>query len=263
MTGLNKALSNNIRNNSNNTLSNHHLQYDYLLNEDYALINEAFQGSDSLAVIKWAFEQFEESLVYACSFGAEAMVLLDLISKVREQAHIVFLDTNLHFQQTYTLIEQIQKKYPSFTIELVQPDLSLQEQEAQYGSKLWEKNPDACCHLRKIEPLQKVLSTKKAWLSGLRRQQSPSRAHTQYVNKDTRFQKIKICPLIHWSWDEIWQYIHTHQLPYNPLHDQGYPSIGCEKCTFPVEDGTHTRAGRWVTHNKTECGLHNEKEWRR
>lgn len=117
-------------------------------------------------------------------------------------------------------------------------------------------NPDHCCRLRKIIPLEKALSGAKAWISGLRREQSPTRAAAQFVNSDPQFRSIKICPLIHWSWEDVWNDIRIFQLPYNELHDLGYPSIGCAKCTRPVKAGEDSRAGRWGGSSKSECGLH-------
>lgn len=214
------------------------------------------QFKDSLDVLKWAYREYENDIVYSCSFGAEGIVLIDLISKVKRDATIVFLDTALHFRETYALIEQVKAKYPSLTIEMIKPDLSLEEQAEKYGDRLWERAPDQCCHLRKIEPLTARLKNVKAWISGLRREQSPSRRHTNYLNKDDKFEAIKICPLIHWTWKEVWMYIELHQLPYNILHDQNYPSIGCEKCTVPATNPDDFRSGRWVNTGKTECGLH-------
>ncbi|MDQ0256604.1 phosphoadenosine phosphosulfate reductase [Evansella vedderi] len=230
--------------------------YDQLTEEDYAQLNEKLGKTDTLGVIKWAYETYGDELVYACSFGAEGIVLIDLISKVKRDANIVFLDTHLHFQETYDLIEKVKAKYPDLQIHLAEPEISLEAQREEYGEKLWERDPDLCCKLRKNQPLKKALFGKKAWVSGLRREQSPTRANTQFVNKDHKFQAIKICPLIHWTWDEVWQYIKLFQLPYNVLHDQSYPSIGCSKCTFPVAEGEDLRSGRWTGLQKTECGLH-------
>ncbi|MCM3760417.1 phosphoadenylyl-sulfate reductase [Alkalihalobacillus oceani] len=230
--------------------------YQQLAEDDYARLNEQLKKKDSIEVLKWAYRTFGDELVYACSFGAEGMVLIDLISKVKQDAAIVFLDTDFHFAETYDLIERVQKKYPLLQIKLVRPELSPEEQAASYGERLWERDPDACCKIRKLVPLENELSRYRAWISGLRREQSPSRAHTQFVNRDARFQSIKICPLIHWTEEEIWMYIKLHQLPYNELHDQNYPSIGCEHCTKPVAAGEDSRSGRWSNFNKTECGLH-------
>lgn len=142
---------------------------------------------------------------------------------------------------------------------MTKPSLTLVDQAKQYGEKLWEQNPNLCCQIRKIQPLEKELSKVDAWISGLRREQAPSRANTNYVNQDNRFKKIKICPLIHWTWEDVWNYIQLNQLPYNELHDNHYPSIGCEMCTVQVLNGADQRSGRWATFSKNECGLHISK----
>lgn len=214
------------------------------------------QHSDYLEILKWALEHYHDEIIYACSFGAEGMVMLDILSKLPRSAPVIFLDTGLHFPETYQLIEKAKRRYPSLKISMVKPKLTLEEQKARYGDSLWKKNPDLCCHIRKVLPMQDALKNAKAWISGLRREQSPSRKNIQFINRDEKFKKIKICPLIHWTWEDILTYIRLHKLPYNPLHDRGYPSIGCAPCTRPVSDGEDFRAGRWSGHNKTECGLH-------
>lgn len=211
---------------------------------------------DSLDVLKWAYNEYGDDIMYACSFGAEGIVLIDLISKIKSDAKIAFLDTDLHFSETYALIERVKLHYPNLKIELVKPALTVDEQAKQYGERLWEKNPNQCCQLRKIEPLSAQLASVSAWISGLRREQSDSRKKTNYINKDDKFHSIKICPLIHWTWKEVWMYIELHQLEYNILHDRGYPSIGCEKCTLPATNLEDSRSGRWANTTKTECGLH-------
>jgi phosphoadenosine phosphosulfate reductase len=210
----------------------------------------------ALDVLKWAFDHYKEDIVYACSFGVEGIVLIDLISKVKPNAKIVFLDTCLHFQETYETIEKVKEKYPELRIIMKSPAVSLEEQAAQFGDELWKHDPNKCCSLRKIIPLREALNGVSAWISGLRKEQSPTRRHVEYLNKDEKFQSIKICPLIHWTWQDIWRYVHQHQLPYNPLHDMGYPSIGCEPCTSPAYDLNNIRSGRWAGHGKIECGLH-------
>ncbi|WP_079507446.1 phosphoadenylyl-sulfate reductase [Mesobacillus jeotgali] len=209
------------------------------------------------SVLEWAYNSYpEEEIVYASSFGAEAIVLIDIIRKIKKDAHIVFLDTGLHFPETYEVINQIQARYPDLRIEKKEPEMSLDEQAAQYGSALWLRDPNQCCNIRKVIPLQRTLTAKQAWISGLRREQSPTRANTEFINKDEKFKNIKICPLIHWSWDDVWKYIRDNDLPYNVLHDQQYPSIGCFPCTKPVNSAGDSRAGRWSGSGKTECGLH-------
>jgi phosphoadenosine phosphosulfate reductase len=139
---------------------------------------------------------------------------------------------------------------------MVSPNLSVEEQAKSYGDELWKHNPNLCCQMRKVVPLKEALTDVKAWISGLRRDQSPTRSNTQFINRDNKFSKIKICPLIHWTWEDIMTYINLNQLPYNPLHDKGYPSIGCAPCTKPVLENGDSRAGRWAGLTKTECGLH-------
>ncbi|MCL7747137.1 phosphoadenylyl-sulfate reductase [Halalkalibacter alkaliphilus] len=230
--------------------------YNSLAKEDYEQVNKELERKDSLEVLKWAYEKFGDKLVYSCSFGVEGMVLIDLISKVKKDATILFLDTDFHFKETYVLIEKVKKRYPTLNIELAKPEVTPEEQAKQHGDRLWERDPDACCNIRKMIPLERELSRYDAWISGLRREQSPTRANTQFVNQDNRFKSIKICPLIHWTEEEIWMYVKLHQLEYNELHDRNYPSIGCEYCTKPVAEGEDPRSGRWANSEKTECGLH-------
>jgi len=210
----------------------------------------------ALKILQWAYETYGSDILYACSFGAEGIVLIDLISKVKKDAEIIFLDTDLHFQETYDLIDKIKEKYPELQIQMKKPDLSLEEQAKAHGSALWKRQPDQCCYIRKVKPLEEVLSGAPAWISGLRREQSISRSKTNFINKDEKFKSIKVCPLIYWTWDDVWDYIHGNELPYNELHDNGFPSIGCIPCTSQVLDSADSRAGRWSGFNKTECGLH-------
>ncbi|WP_058308955.1 phosphoadenylyl-sulfate reductase [Gracilibacillus massiliensis] len=224
------------------------------LNEETPTVDDPTKGA--LNIIEWAYHNYGDSLVYACSFGAESMVLIDLIAKVKKDAALVFLDTGLHFQETYDLIEEVQQRYPLLNIDLKKPSITVDEQREQYGAALWKRNPDQCCYIRKVKPLEEALSGATAWISGLRRAQSPTRANTNFINKDDRFQSIKICPLIHWTWEDVWDYIELNDLPYNKLHDQNYPSIGCIPCTTKVLNNDDERAGRWADFQKTECGLH-------
>jgi len=217
-------------------------------------INESFK--EYFDVLKWAYSTYKsEDIIYACSFGAEGMVMIDLIYKVDKKARIVFLDTSLHFEETYELIEKVKERYPGLDIMLKKPKLTLTEQAEKYGDSLWKVNPNLCCSLRKIEPLKEELTNSLAWISGLRKDQSLARKNLEYVNKDNKFKLVKICPLIDWTWNDVWEYISLNNLPYNELHDKNYPSIGCEPCTQAVINND-LRSGRWVSQNKTECGLH-------
>lgn len=210
----------------------------------------------ALEVLEWAYKAYDDRLVYACSFGIEGIVLLELISRIRPDAQIIFLDTNYHFNETYETIEKVKKRYPSLQIHLQQPGLTIDEQTEQYGENLWQRDPNMCCNLRKIVPLEQAIRPSAAWISGLRREQSETRAETNYLNEDRRFQKVKVCPLIHWTWKDVWRFVHKHDLDYNVLHDRGYPSIGCEVCTKPAFTEEDFRSGRWTGSGKTECGLH-------
>jgi phosphoadenosine phosphosulfate reductase len=232
-------------------------------NEKWNLNSFTFSPEDQTkgarAVLEWAYSHFsEDKIIYASSFGAEAIVLIDLIYQVKKDAQIVFLDTLLHFPETYEVIDKIEARFPSLKIERKQPKLNLDDQAKAYGSALWKRDPNQCCQLRKVIPLQEVLTSMDAWVSGLRREQSPTRRDTEFVNRDEKFKNIKICPLIHWTWDEVWSYIRGKDLPYNKLHDDHFPSIGCIPCTQPTTSNDDSRTGRWVGISKTECGLHSK-----
>ncbi|WP_404430622.1 phosphoadenylyl-sulfate reductase [Sutcliffiella horikoshii] len=229
--------------------------------ENWKDISATFAVDDdsrgATAVLEWAYRVYDsDEIIYASSFGAEAVVLIDLIQEVKPDAQIVFLDTDLHFPETYKVIEEIEHRYPALRIEKKKPELTLEGQATAHGTALWKRDPGRCCQIRKVEPLREALSPKKAWISGLRREQSPTRADTNFLNQDDKFQNIKICPLIHWTWKDVWSHIRSRELPYNELHDHGYPSIGCFPCTQAVGAEGDSRAGRWAGSGKTECGLH-------
>lgn len=225
------------------------------------LFDSQTETKGAIETLAWAYETYNsEEIVYACSFGIEGIVLIDLIHQVHKQANIVFLDTGLHFQETYECIQKVKKRYPTLSIQLKKPSMSLEVQQQTYGEELWKHNPNQCCYIRKVLPLEETLKPVKAWISGLRREQSPTRKEVQFLNQDHRFKKVKICPLIHWTWKDIWRYAHKHQLDYNILHDKGYPSIGCQPCTSPVWNEEDLRAGRWQGKAKLECGLHVQPE---
>ena len=232
------------------------ITYDNFYDDAFDNVDITDETKGAREVISWAYETYGDSIIYSCSFGAEGMILIDLIYSVKKDAEIVFLDTDLHFQETYDLIDRIKARYPELNIKLKKPDLTLEEQSAEYKPALWKNDPNMCCYIRKIKPLEEVLSGATAWVSGLRRSQGPSRANTNFINKDERFQSVKVCPLIHWTWDDVWDYIKKYDLHYNELHDFNYPSIGCIPCTSAVSGSGDSRAGRWTNSTKTECGLH-------
>lgn len=224
---------------------------------EWEVVSRNFSDSNLTKILEWAVEKFGEKLTLACSFGAEDVVLVDGLQRVANghKVDIFYLDTGLHFPETYETRDRLAKRY-GISFRRVTPDLTLEEQQASYGPELWRKAPNKCCYIRKVQPLEKNLSSYRAWMTGIRREQSPTRRHTRIVEWDEQFGLTKINPLAHWSHEQVWEYIHEYDVPYNLLHDEQYPSIGCEPCTQPVRDGADLRSGRWLGFEKTECGLH-------
>lgn len=206
-------------------------------------------------VLSWAFTTYGENVAIATGMGAEGMVLLDIASRIHPGFKVFTGDTEYLFPETYDLIDRVEERY-GIKIERILSQLSPDEQEREYGAKLWESDPDRCCNLRKIEPLRRKLSTLDAWITAIRRGQTPQRAAAKKVEWDPKFNLVKINPLADWRQQTVWSYIMKHGVPYNPLHDRNYPSIGCTNCTRAVLPGENARAGRWSGSGKTECGLH-------
>jgi phosphoadenosine phosphosulfate reductase len=206
-------------------------------------------------VIGWGIAEFGEELAIASSFGAEDVVLIDLAAKLTPRFRIFTLDTDFLFPETYSLIERIEERY-GMTVERTRAEFTPEEQARVMGEALWTRQPDVCCNLRKVEPLTKKLAELSAWITGIRRDQSPTRANARKIEWDERFGLVKLNPLADWTWDDLWQHIRAHGVDYNPLHDRNYPSIGCTHCTRSVLPGEDPRAGRWSWTAKTECGLH-------
>jgi phosphoadenosine phosphosulfate reductase len=216
---------------------------------------EILQEGGPQEALEWAFNSFGDRVTIATGFGAEGVALIDLAVKVNSRADIFFLDTAFLFPETYELRRRIEDLY-GIKIRAVVASLTPDKQEQLHGPALWDRDPDLCCRLRKLQPLEVALEGFDAWVTAIRREQSPSRAFAQVVEWDSRWKRVKINPLVHWSRTDVWRYIVRHNLPYNPLHAQGYPSIGCTHCTQPAGQGEHERAGRWKGRAKTECGLH-------
>nr|WP_232695969.1 phosphoadenylyl-sulfate reductase [Brevibacillus daliensis] len=214
-----------------------------------------FEEEQPEKLLAWATAQFGNDIVLASSFGAEDVVLIDMLQKIAPGTPVFYLDTNKHFTETYETIERIEKHYQASFIRIL-PQITLEEQANLYGDELWKSNPTSCCNLRKVEPLTRILGEYTAWITGIRRDQAPTRAHTKKVEWDSKFNLVKFNPLAAWTNDDVWAYIREHQVIYNPLHDQYYSSIGCEVCTRQVLPGEDPRAGRWSGFEKTECGLH-------
>jgi phosphoadenosine phosphosulfate reductase len=222
---------------------------------ELSAVSARLEAEPPQAALEWGLRTFGRHLAVACSFGAEDVALVDMAVKIDPEVRVFYLDTDVLFPETYDTIGRVAARY-GIRPERIRPALTLAEQAAAYGDSLWATNPDQCCAMRKVEPLQRTLATLGAWVTGVRRDQAPTRADTPVVQWDARFGLVKINPLVRWTWADVWTYIHTHDVPYNELHDQNYPSIGCTHCTRPVHPGEDPRAGRWAGFNKTECGLH-------
>jgi phosphoadenosine phosphosulfate reductase len=222
---------------------------------DIDALRDECAGASPQQIVRIAYERIP-NLTLACSFGAEDMVLLDMIMETEPRASVFYLDTDVLFAETYELRDRAVRRYGLPNLLQVRPELSLEEQVASYGERLWERSPDECCSLRKIQPLTRTLSQYDGWVTGIRRDQAPTRAKTQVFEWDAKFGLAKVNPLALWTSEQVWDYVRGRDVPYNPLHDQGYPSIGCLHCTRPVRPGEDPRSGRWANTEKTECGLH-------
>ena len=215
----------------------------------------SLQGSTPQEILRWAVETFHPRLTMATAFGAEGCCLIHMLAEIEPAVRIFNLDTGYQFPETLELRERIKERY-GIEVELIKPELSVPEYEAEHGGPLYRIRPDQCCHDRKVLPLRRALVGYDAWLSAIRKDQTADRAAASIVQWDAKFKLVKVNPLLGWTKKDVWAFIVKHAIPYNPLHDQGYPSIGCWPCTQPVKDGEDERAGRWAGMLKKECGLH-------
>lgn len=221
-------------------------------------LSDSFESKQPQEVLTSVLERYAPKIVLACSFGAEDVALVDMVHRINPSVPLFYLDTDFLFPETYATRDRIIQHYDLKPAQVLQVKslLTPERQAEQYGEALWSKEPDRCCQLRKVEPLTRVLKGFDAWITGIRRDQAPSRANAGLIEWDQKFELVKVNPLARWSWADVWTYIRVYEVPYNPLHDQNYPSIGCTHCTAPVAPGDDPRAGRWKNFAKTECGLH-------
>lgn len=226
--------------------------------EELSALNRSLESQAPDKIVETAIKQYGPNVVLACSFGAEDVVLADMMLRANPRGVIFYLDTDFLFPETHVVRDQIIQRYQLQEEQIIQvkSKLSPAEQAKQFGEALWLRDPDQCCYLRKVEPLTRILAKYAAWLTGIRRDQSPTRANAGIVEWDAKFGLVKFNPLATWSWEQVWEYIHANDVPYNKLHDQHFPSIGCTHCTAPVMPGDDPRSGRWKSTTKTECGLH-------
>jgi phosphoadenosine phosphosulfate reductase len=229
--------------------------------EEIALLNKELENASPQDIIQRVLTVFGAKIALSSSLGAEDQVLTDMLIKTDPKARIFTLDTGRLFPETYDLIDRTSRKYKT-KIEVFFPDH--QKIQAMVNSKginlFYEsvENRKECCHLRKIEPLQRAFSALDAWICGLRASQAVTRQNIDVIEWDENNQLVKINPLAKWTEEEVWEYIHSNKVPYNVLHDKGFPSIGCQPCTRAIEPGEDVRAGRWWWENPEtkECGLH-------
>jgi phosphoadenosine phosphosulfate reductase len=215
---------------------------------------EELEALSAKELIRWAHAEFGERLCLTCSWQKQSSVLVHLVSELGVDMDVVELDTHLFFRESYETRERLVERYG---LELIRPDIiTVAEQHAAEGPNLWETDPDRCCHIRKVEPLIEALRPYDAWISGIRRDQSPSRSSTPKVVWSERYGVWKIHPLAGWEETDVWGYVYANDIPYNPLHDSGYRSIGCIPCTRPTTPDEEERAGRWAGSDKLECGIH-------
>ncbi len=209
-------------------------------------------------VLRWAAAEWGERLCLTCSWQKQSSVLVHMASELELDVDIVELDTHLFFKESYETRERLVERYG---LTLIVPDvITVAEQHKREGPNLWESNPDRCCHIRKVEPLIQALEPYDAWVSGIRREQSPSRAGARKVERSERYGVWKVQPLADWTEKDVWRYIVGNDIPYNRLHDVGYRSIGCIPCTRPTRPDEEERAGRWAGSDKLECGIHIETD---
>ena len=229
--------------------------------EELKAISDRFEQSEPHEILQWAVDTYGSGLTMATAFGAEGCALLAMLGEtVRNgrSVHVFNLETGYQFAETLELRERIREKY-GIEVEYVRAPETVGEMEARFGGPIYGTDPDECCRIRKVAPLKDALEGRTAWVTAIRRDQTSHRAQADIVEWDPKFNLVKINPLANWSKEEVWAYITINEVPYNPLHDQGYPSIGCWPCTKAIAPGEDERAGRWSTSAKLECGLHTRK----
>ncbi len=221
--------------------------------------SRCLEGRRPEDILAWAVEQYFPRFTMATGLGPEGCVIISMLAKIEPRVYIFNLDTGYQFRETLELRERMNEKY-GIQIDLQRPELSVLDYERLHGGPVYAHDSDRCCHDRKIAVLHRVAVNYDAWATGIRRDQGPTRADTPIVKWDKKFGLVKVSPLAGWTKKDVWKRILDEQVPYNPLHDQNYPSIGCQPCTRAVQPGEDERAGRWSGSTKTECGLHTGKE---
>lgn len=222
-------------------------------------LSDGFESATPQEILKWAVMTYREKLTMATAFGAEGCSLIAMLAAIRDETGItpdIFnLDTGYQFPQTLALRLKMQEKY-GIPIRFVAAPETVAQMEARCGGPIYRTDPDKCCGIRKVAPLRPAVQGFAAWITAIRRDQTPERAGAPIVGPDLKFPLVKINPLANWSKQQVWDYVRANGVPTNPLHEQGFPSIGCWPCTRAVASGEDDRAGRWAGSDKRECGLH-------
>lgn len=205
--------------------------------------------------LRWAIDEFDTSVTIATGFGLEGVALIDMAVKINPRIDVFFLDTGFLFPETYDLHRRLEDRY-HIQIRAYGTDITPEQQALRFGAELWATDPDLCCRLRKLEPLKDALRGRRAWITAIRQGQTPERSRARVVEWDYQWRLVKINPLVRWTTQDVRAYIAKNNVPFNPLHDRGYPSIGCTHCTRAIRKDQHERDGRWAGHEKRECGMH-------
>jgi len=206
-------------------------------------------------ILQWAVDMYQRRLTMATAFGPEGCVLIAMLAEIDPSIHIFNLETGYQFPETLELRERIKDRY-GIAVEYVRPQESVAEMESRFGGPIYGSTPQECCRIRKVEPLKNAIVGYDAWITGIRRDQTSHRADARIVEWDAKFNLVKVNPLATWTRKDVWTYILENDVPYNQLHDRGYPSIGCWPCTRAVNAGDDDRSGRWAGSSRVECGLH-------
>jgi phosphoadenosine phosphosulfate reductase len=223
--------------------------------DDIDTASRSLEGKSPQAVLRWAVAEFHPRLTMATAFGAEGCCIIHMLAEIEPNVRIFNLESGYQFQETLDLRERIKDRY-GIEVEYIRPELTVAEYEEEHGGPLYTIRPDQCCHDRKVLPLRRAVEGYDAWISAIRGDQTAQRAAARVVQWDAKFSLVKVNPLLGWTKKDVWSFIMKHDVPYNPLHDRNYPSIGCWPCTRPITEGEDERAGRWAGNVKKECGLH-------
>lgn len=223
--------------------------------DEVARLADRFEERTAQEILAWAAERFDGRIVLTCSWQRQSSVLVDMLWRIGAEVRIVELDTGLLFTETHQTRNRLIERY-GVEVETIHPLQTLDDQADEHGPALWSREPDRCCSLRKVEPMARAMAGMDAWITGIRRSQSVTRRNARAVELDAGRGLVKIQPLFGWSDEDVTAYLYLHDVPYNGLHDEGYPSIGCVPCTSPVRPGDDPRSGRWAGTDKLECGLH-------